>query len=98
MSGAMLGGVSAAHRIAHRPARREAPHMRTPIVPGRQDIGILFAALAAVFHLTSSSPAAASYVNFESQHVHPIALSADGSRLFAVNTPDNRLAVYSVTA
>ena len=71
--------------------------MRTPIVPGRHDIGILSIALAAVLHVTSSSSAAASYVNFESQHVHPIALSADGSRLFAVNTPDNSLAVYSVT-
>ena len=38
--------------------------MRTPIVPGRQDIGILSIALAAVLHLTSSSSAAASYVNF----------------------------------
>ncbi len=41
-------------------------------------------------------PARAGFVNFESQHVHPIALSADGTRLFAVNTPDNRLAVLSV--
>jgi hypothetical protein len=27
-----------------------------------------------------------------------IALSADGSRLFACNTPDNRLSVYQVSA
>ncbi len=45
-----------------------------------------------------ASPSAAAFVNFESQHVHPIALSADGTRLFAVNTPDNRLAVFTVSA
>src|SRR6476660_8872878 len=41
---------------------------------------------------------AQSFVNFESGHVRPIALSPDGSRLFAVNTPDNRLEIYNVTA
>src|SRR5262245_682420 len=39
-----------------------------------------------------------SFVNFESGHVRPLALSPDGTRLFAVNTPDNRLAIYDVTA
>src|SRR5262245_47539870 len=39
-----------------------------------------------------------SFVNFESGHVRPLALSPDGSRLFAVNTPDNRLAIYDVGA
>src|SRR5258705_3539399 len=41
---------------------------------------------------------AQSFVNFESGHVRPLALSPDGSRLFAVNTPDNRLAIYGVGA
>ncbi len=38
------------------------------------------------------------FVNFESGHVRPLALSPDGSLLFAVNTPDNRLAIYAVGA
>ncbi|MEW6271802.1 MAG: hypothetical protein AB1689_21170 [Thermodesulfobacteriota bacterium] len=42
-----------------------------------------------------SSPG--SFVNFESGHVRPLALSPDGSRLFAVNTPDGRLAIFDVT-
>ncbi|HWN83469.1 MAG TPA: YncE family protein, partial [Candidatus Udaeobacter sp.] len=54
-------------------------------------------ALPLVCTLLAASAAAADFVNFESQHVHPIALSADGSRLFAVNTPDNRLAVFTVS-
>ena len=40
--------------------------------------------------------AAASFVTFESGQVRPLALSPDGSRLFAVNTPDNRLEIFTV--
>ncbi|EPX56090.1 hypothetical protein D187_007432 [Cystobacter fuscus DSM 2262] len=39
-----------------------------------------------------------SFVEFDSAHVRPMALSPDGTRLFAVNTPDNRLEVFSVSA
>jgi DNA-binding beta-propeller fold protein YncE len=39
-----------------------------------------------------------SFITFESGQVRPIALTPDGSRLLAVNTPDNRLEVFSVTA
>jgi DNA-binding beta-propeller fold protein YncE len=41
---------------------------------------------------------AASFTTFESGQVRPVALSPDGSRLFAVNTPDDRLEVFDVTA
>jgi Helix-turn-helix domain len=36
------------------------------------------------------------YVLFESDPVRPLALSADSSRLFAVNTPDNRLEIFRI--
>lgn len=36
------------------------------------------------------------FVAFESGHVRPLAVSPDGSRLFAVNTPDNRLEVFQI--
>ena len=39
-----------------------------------------------------------SFYTFESGQVRPLAMSPDGSKLFAVNTPDNRLAVFDVTA
>ena len=35
------------------------------------------------------------FVAFESGQVRPLALSADGQRLYAVNTPDNRLEIFS---
>ncbi|MEZ5963027.1 MAG: hypothetical protein R3F56_04185 [Planctomycetota bacterium] len=41
---------------------------------------------------------AQSYTNFESPQTKPIALTPDGSRLLLVNTPDNRLTVYSLAA
>jgi YVTN family beta-propeller protein len=40
---------------------------------------------------------AQSYANFELGQTNPIRLSADGTRLFAVNTPNNSLSVFNVT-
>jgi DNA-binding beta-propeller fold protein YncE len=37
-------------------------------------------------------------VNFETGQVRPLALSPDGTRLFAANTPDNRLEIFTVGA
>jgi len=47
--------------------------------------------------LVGSTSARAAYVNFEGKQTSPIRLSADGTRLFAVNTPDARLSVFDVT-
>ncbi len=54
-------------------------------------------ALAAV--LGGASVAfAQSLVNWESPHVHPLDLTPDGSKLLAVNTADNRLEIFAVSA
>lgn len=45
----------------------------------------------------SAQAAAPSFIAFESGHVRPIAQSADGTRLFAVNTPNNTLDVFNIT-
>lgn len=37
------------------------------------------------------------FVHFESAHVHPAAMTPDGSKLLVVNTADNRLSVFSLT-
>ncbi|HVF50878.1 MAG TPA: carboxypeptidase regulatory-like domain-containing protein [Pyrinomonadaceae bacterium] len=39
-----------------------------------------------------------SYKNFESPQVHPLALTPDGTRLVAVNSPEHRLSVFQLTA
>jgi len=58
------------------------------------------AALAVSFLTAAQLPAGASqddFVNWESPHVHPIAVTPDGTRLLAVNTPDNRLEIFDIT-
>jgi DNA-binding beta-propeller fold protein YncE len=54
--------------------------------------------IACVLTLPALAAGQGSFVNFESGHVRPLALSPAGDRLFAVNTPDNRLAIYDVGA
>jgi DNA-binding beta-propeller fold protein YncE len=39
-----------------------------------------------------------SFVEFESGQVRPIAMSPDGTRLFAVNTPNGALEIFNITA
>ena len=43
-------------------------------------------------------PTVGAFTTFESGQVRPLALSPDGTRLFAVNTPDDRLEIFDVTA
>src|ERR1043166_10231212 len=50
----------------------------------------------AIFALAAPQLSAQSYVNFEGKQTRPICLSPDGTRLFAVNTPDARLSVFDV--
>ena len=44
----------------------------------------------------ASTAGAAPFVEFESGQVRPLALSPDHTRLFAVNTPDDRLEIFAV--
>jgi DNA-binding beta-propeller fold protein YncE len=46
----------------------------------------------------NASPEVNTYVEFESGQVRPLAISPDGKRLFAVNTPDNTLEIFNITA
>lgn len=55
-------------------------------------------ALALAACVTTTAARADDFVNFESSQVHPVALSADGQKLFALNTPDARLAIFAVAA
>jgi len=48
------------------------------------------------FKFITTSPS--SFVTFESGQVRPLALSADGKTLYVVNTPDNRLEIFKITA
>ena len=63
--------------------------------PHRLPVG----ALALVLIVSAAGPAAAqnpSLVNWENPHVHPLDMTPNGQTLLAVNTPDNRLEVFSL--
>ena len=62
----------------------------------RRDLRLLLHAFA-LGTLCGGAWAQESFVNFESPHVSPLALSPNGSVLCAVNTADNRLAVFDAT-
>jgi YVTN family beta-propeller protein len=65
----------------------------------RQAVGGVWGAVALALVLASiqvNPASAASYTLFESGQVRPLALSPDGTHLFAVNSPDNRLEIFSV--
>jgi YVTN family beta-propeller protein len=48
--------------------------------------------------VTVTMPPDVDFRNYESSHVHPLALSAAGDELYAVNTPEARLAIFDVAA
>jgi YVTN family beta-propeller protein len=54
--------------------------------------------LALLFGPALALAQAPDFIEFESGHVRPLAMSADGSRLFAVNTPNNALEIFSINA
>jgi DNA-binding beta-propeller fold protein YncE/mono/diheme cytochrome c family protein len=54
--------------------------------------------LCAALVLGAATAGAVDFVAFESGPVRPIALSANGTKLFVVNTPDNRLEIFDVGA
>src|SRR5262249_39784558 len=47
---------------------------------------------------SQASSTGVSFIEFESGPVRPIAMSPNGARLFAVNTPDNTLEIFGVTS
>jgi len=60
-------------------------------------IMILAAAFLPRIAATQSSIAQSAFVNFEGSQTSPVRLSPDGTRLFAVNTPDARLSVFDLS-
>src|SRR5262245_38345048 len=55
-------------------------------------------AVVALSTWSADALADSSFTAFESGHVRPLALSPSGNLLYAVNTPDNRLEIFRVTA
>ncbi|WP_129346742.1 hypothetical protein [Sorangium cellulosum] len=65
-------------------------------VPRPTQVGAFVASLTASALFGAPALASPSFTAFESGQVRPLALSPDGTLLFAVNTPDNRLEVFRI--
>ncbi len=78
---ALLVGINLANPLPRRPAT-------TPAGPVPRQVAHAAA--------QATNPAS-SFTLFESGQVRPLALSADGSLLFATNTPNNRLQIFSIS-
>ena len=59
-------------------------------------LGRTVLAVSLVFGFAADAVAQTSFITFESGLVRPLALSPDGSQLFAVNTPDATLEIFNV--
>jgi len=62
----------------------------------RRSISLRLVLLAALCSWATLASAQTSFVAFESGPVRPLALSPDGSTLYATNIPDNTLEIFSV--
>jgi YVTN family beta-propeller protein len=60
--------------------------------------GLRTSLLTAAILALAARDGRATFTTFESGHVRPLAMSPDGSRLFAVNTPDDYLEIFAVSA
>jgi DNA-binding beta-propeller fold protein YncE len=60
-------------------------------------LAIRFGALTMLVGALAPAASAIDFVAFETGSVRPVARSADGSKLFVTNTPDNRLEIFDVT-
>jgi len=62
----------------------------------RAPASIFVAALLALLATIGDGHAQSGFTAFESGPVRPLAMSSDGTRLYAANTPDNRLEILAV--
>jgi YVTN family beta-propeller protein len=63
-------------------------------MPGTRTGGVTLIALAVA--MWSVAAQAASFTEFETGEVRPLAMSPDGTKLFVVNTPDGRLELFNI--
>jgi DNA-binding beta-propeller fold protein YncE len=61
-------------------------------------LGYALTGLALAGVLSTDALAQTSFITFESGQVRPLVMSPDGTRLYAVNTPDNNLEIFSVSS
>jgi YVTN family beta-propeller protein len=79
-----------------RPARGSLLRLTVCVAAASVSAGLWLAARPAAPRASAQAPHTG-FRNFESPQVHPLALTPDGTRLLAVNSPGNRLSVFQLT-
>ncbi|MBV9924548.1 MAG: DUF4214 domain-containing protein [Acidobacteria bacterium] len=81
-----------------RPARKRFARLTVLfVVAASASAGLLLAGRTGAPRVSAQAPFNG-FRNFESPQVHPLALTPDGTRLLAVNSPENRLSVFQLKA
>ena len=78
-------------------AQNEPPPTNDPVNPRPLSGTLQSTTLPPPSDLTATPAGLESFVAFESGQVRPLALYASASKLLAVNTPDNRLEIFSIS-
>src|ERR1035441_3300938 len=60
-------------------------------------LGLAVLSVAAAIGPAAAQVPPNEFVNFEGAQTNPIRLSSDGTRLFALNTPDTRVSVFDIS-
>jgi YVTN family beta-propeller protein len=81
----------------HDPAPHDVEVALRRLAPTLALLALGLGLVAAPANLVSHVALNPDFVHFETSHVHPAALTPDGTKLLVVNTPDNRLSVFDVT-
>ena len=78
------------------PARARLVRRLFVVVAAAAACALWLAGRAGAPHSSAQAPSGG-FRNFESPQVHPLAMTPDGKRLLAVNSPENRLSVFQLT-
>jgi DNA-binding beta-propeller fold protein YncE len=92
----LVKGQPLSKEIAMKLVMGPRPSYRGLVVSLLAVVAFAFAAALSSRPATSPAAAASKYTLFESGQVRPLAMSPDRRHLFAVNTPDNRLEIFSI--
>jgi len=84
--------------MIHSHRRIPTPHSALKTLRRALQLSGLALCLGTGLTAQAQTAAAPNFIAFESGHVRPLAKSPDGTRLFAVNTPNNTLEVFRITA
>lgn len=75
-----------------------SPQPSSPRASVRRPAAAITLWLLCLLNAPRASAQAVPFRNFESPQIHPLAITLDGTRLLAVNSPNGTLSVFQITS